>query len=373
MDKLRPIYGALLVWCCLVCWASTAGAQEQVSFWHGGQELQLDNPPLWQEGRLLIPLRSVFSRLGAEVDWDGGNKRVTITQAAITVALTIDSPVAQVNGQRRALDGPPVLYQDRTYIPLRFVLEALGYPVHWNADARTVLIGDQDVDGNWQAPLPEDEVPEELPVVIEQPAKSQKRVCLTFDDGPSANLTPQVLDILAQQQVPATFFVIGCNAEREPDLIRRIVTEGHALGNHTYSHAYQEIYASPKAYLDSVRQAGAVLARITGDEPAITRAPGGTYGHFTGDYYHVLRENGYCTFDWNVSTGDSALPRPTVEQILANIATYSRNGTIKEAVVLMHDSPTHETTVAALPQLIAFFQEYGYVFEVLTPAHPLAK
>ncbi|GBF76658.1 hypothetical protein PA598K_05139 [Paenibacillus sp. 598K] len=181
---------------------------------------------------------------------------------------------------------------------------------------------------------------------------------LSFDDGPS-EWTPQVLDILQEEQVSATFFVLGSQAERRGETIRRIVREGHALGNHTYNHKYDELYSSFDGLWQQVERTGRILAELTGSEPALMRAPGGTHGHFDAFYYYYLERAGYTVYDWNVDSGDSRRRGVPAADILANV----KAGKLQHEVhVLMHDSAGHGETVKALPDIIAYYKAKGYRF-----------
>jgi len=104
------------------------------------KELSFDVPPVIEEGRTLVPLRAIFEALGAEVDWDGDTKTVTATKGAITISLTIGEKTAYKNGGAVVLDVPGRIIEGRTLVPLRFVSEALGAEVEWEASTRTVTI-----------------------------------------------------------------------------------------------------------------------------------------------------------------------------------------------------------------------------------------
>ncbi|RQD76097.1 MAG: hypothetical protein D5R97_04975 [Candidatus Syntrophonatronum acetioxidans] len=194
---------------------------------------------------------------------------------------------------------------------------------------------------------------------------------LTFDDGPSPQ-TEDVLDILKDYQVPATFFVIGRDNPFGHRMYRRIVEEGHALGNHTYSHDYSRIYQSPQAFMEDFYRLEELLARVAGVRPDIMRFPGGsrsasaleTAGYdVIGDIIPKLQEEGYTYFDWNVTSGDSATPPPDKDQIVENVLGGARGR--RDIVVLFHDSPGKEATVEALPEIIEGLKDMGYSFQVL--------
>lgn len=188
-------------------------------------------------------------------------------------------------------------------------------------------------------------------------------VYLTFDDGPSG-LTPKILDILKKEGISATFFVLGNLAEARSDTIKRIVEEGHSLGNHTYNHVYSELYASYKQFQDQVTLTEQILDRIVGVRPQLIRAPGGTHRNFDAYYFEQLQSAGYMVHDWNVDSGDSSGKRVTAAQIINNV----KNSKLRnEMTVLLHDGSGHEETVKAMPEIIRYFQNLGYTFAPLTP------
>jgi len=193
----------------------------------------------------------------------------------------------------------------------------------------------------------------------------QKIAYLTFDDGPHPSATPKILKILKEEQVPATFFVIGYLAERYPDLLRAAHKDGHAIGNHSYSHNYDLIYQSPEAFLDNIKRAEKVIAEIIGEPPKIIRAPGGTHTHFRVDYYNLLDSHGYLVFDWNVSIGDAAAPLVPAKTLLENLKAQVPGK--NRVIILMHDAGGKSTTVEVLPEIIKYLKANGYSFGVLSP------
>ncbi|MFB5676751.1 polysaccharide deacetylase family protein [Paenibacillus terreus] len=194
--------------------------------------------------------------------------------------------------------------------------------------------------------------------------KAAPTVYLTFDDGPG-KYTGQVLDILKRYQVPATFFVLGQEAKRSPELVRRIMAEGHVLGNHTYNHNYKELYGDFKTFWTQIKQTEEIVYEITGFRPQLVRAPGGTYGHFDKVYFHLLQEAGYNVVDWNVDSGDSKRLGVPAAQIEAGAVRGI--GHAGDKVVLMHDGGARAETVKALPFIIEKYRSAGYSFGVLGP------
>lgn len=177
------------------------------------------------------------------------------------------------------------------------------------------------------------------------------KVYLTFDDGPSAN-TDQILDILDEYGVKATFFVVG--KEGYNDQYRRIVEEGHTLGMHSYSHVYRDIYESVEAYGQDLGKLHTYLYELTGVDSRIVRLPGGSSNTVSKDKIQdiiaYLGQQGMTYYDWNVSSGDATSGYVSAQQIADNVLNHvSEHHT---SIVLMHDASGKNTTVEALPIIL---------------------
>jgi peptidoglycan/xylan/chitin deacetylase (PgdA/CDA1 family) len=180
-------------------------------------------------------------------------------------------------------------------------------------------------------------------------------VCLTFDDGPHPVHTPRVLDVLRRHGVAATFFVVGREAERHPDLVRRIAAEGHAVGNHTYSHG-EPGRVSAGALLEEVRRTDAVVRAAVGEAPRLFRPP---HGKVTATKLWRLWRDGWTVVLWNADTKDYA--RRSAADLRGWVASRAF---APGDVVLMHDTCPH--TALVLPDLIAAVRDRGLTFA--TPA-----
>lgn len=197
-------------------------------------------------------------------------------------------------------------------------------------------------------------------------AKANGKIAyLTFDDGPSKVVTPQILDILKEYDVKATFFVIGYMAEKYPDILKMTYDAGHSIGNHTYSHNYGYIYRSPNNFLQDVETANQALKNLLGDEFStnVVRFPGGSFGDSKNSTKSLLKSKGYNYFDWNSLNGDAEGVNLTKNQLLQRFKQTIKNR--DELIVLMHDTDQKVSTVEALPEMIEILLEKGYVFGVL--------
>lgn len=184
-----------------------------------------------------------------------------------------------------------------------------------------------------------------------------RKVYLTFDDGPSSN-TGRILDILADYDVKATFFVVGKEEEEYQALYKRIVEEGHTLAMHSYSHKYNEIYQSVDSYSADLSKLQEFLYDTTGVWCRYCRFPGGSSNTVSRVDMHeliaYLDDQDMSYFDWNISSGDAVnsyiSSSDIVRNCTANIYKYD------EAIILMHDAAEKNSTVEALPRLIETIQ-----------------
>lgn len=182
-------------------------------------------------------------------------------------------------------------------------------------------------------------------------------VALTFDDGPDPDGTPRILDRLAERGVPATFFVIGEAAQRYPELVRRIVAEGHALGNHTYSHA-RCTELNPEAFAAELAQTDAVLREICGRDVPLFRPP---WGAIRPAQVLALARAGRSAALWSVDTRDY---RGASAAEIAERCRELRGGDI----VLMHDR--FPATLEALPRLLDLMEAKGLLGVTLGAEEP---
>lgn len=179
------------------------------------------------------------------------------------------------------------------------------------------------------------------------------KVYLTFDDGPS-KYTEEILDILDEYNVKATFFVLGKENEHSIEMIREIAERGHTLGMHSYSHKYADVYRSVDDFSADFYRIYAYILENTGIQSTCYRFPGGSSNTVSDLDMHVfadfLAEQEIEYYDWNLSSGDGG-------SVLLDVDTLVRNSTQdiekhETSIILMHDAASRPTTVEALPQII---------------------
>lgn len=196
--------------------------------------------------------------------------------------------------------------------------------------------------------------------VVWRGGREQKVVYLTFDDGPIPEVTPLLLDVLDRYGVKATFFCVGENVARYPDLARDIVRRGHAIGNHTYHHLRG--WRTPlHDYVTDVQQADDVLHRILGDSWQPTGLMRPPHGRMTGRQKRCLRRT-HTIVLWDVLTHDYNAKAYTPERILRIVKRFTRNG----SVLVFHDSiKSQPSMLQALPQVIEWLLAQGYQLATL--------
>ena len=194
-------------------------------------------------------------------------------------------------------------------------------------------------------------------------------IYLTFDDGPSAR-TGEILDVLKEKNVKATFFVIGSQGEANAQLLKRIVDEGHTIAMHTSSHNYTKIYASVEDYLADMYQIFTQIRETTGVTPTLFRFPGGSINNYNSGISHELiaemLRRGFVPFDWNISSRDAATVKLlSAETLVNNVVNDAKK--MPYGIVLMHDSAAKTTTAKAVGPMIDQLREMGFELKALTP------
>lgn len=210
-----------------------------------------------------------------------------------------------------------------------------------------------------------------IPSSLTIDTNTNKIAYLTIDDGPSKN-TEKILKILNKYNIKATFFVVGPKCDLKDDLLKKIVSYGHALAIHSYEHNYNYIYSSKNNYLKDFYKCLEWIKEVTGITPTIYRFPGGSSNTIATkplikDIIKTLNSQGFTHVDWNVDTLDSyikdesyKLTKNALTAIQKNENNHHYNQTI-----LIHDDINKPSTINALPNLIERIIEKGYIFKIL--------
>ena len=208
-----------------------------------------------------------------------------------------------------------------------------------------------------------------------QEREAKKRIYLTFDDGPSV-YTGDILDVLKEYNVKATFFVNGKEGEWADEALKRIVDEGHTLGMHSYSHEYEQIYASVEDFAADYEMLHEHILYVTGYDSKVYRFPGGSSNRISKidirEFGKYLADRGTSYYDWNISSKDASKVTLSVNAIVKNCTTDLDK--YDDCMILCHDAKSKATTVEALPILIERIMEMEDVeFLPITENTPLIQ
>ncbi|MDY4078192.1 MAG: polysaccharide deacetylase family protein [Clostridium sp.] len=205
----------------------------------------------------------------------------------------------------------------------------------------------------------------------------KKVVYLTFDDGPSTTNTPQVLDVLDKYNIKATFFILGKSLEEgetAENILKRIASDGHAIGNHTYGHDYDYLYPgrtiNPDNFMSEINKCNERIKKVLGDDfdTRVIRFPGG-YWSWEGrtGIRPILDEKGYAIIDWNTLNEDAQGAKKDANGLVECLKknTDALGPDADSVVVLMHDTYGKEETVKSLPGIIEYFKDKGFEFKTI--------
>lgn len=182
-----------------------------------------------------------------------------------------------------------------------------------------------------------------------------KEVALTFDDGPHPAYTAQLLSILRYYRVPATFYLVGVQAERYPKWVQMIHQEGHEIGCHTYDH-FRLVNLPLDEQVYQIEEFTSLITRLTGTQPNLLRPPGGQYDHFT---VSLMNKNRMALGLWTINTNDTA-PQTDAASLYQRVLDEVGPGSI----ILMHDGA--DASLAALPKMIETLKRRGYSFVTMS-------
>ena len=204
----------------------------------------------------------------------------------------------------------------------------------------------------------------------------KKIAFLTFDDGPSTNITPKILDVLKENDVKATFFLCGKKIKEQEisnEIIKRILEEGHSIGNHSYSHNYRKLYPKEntniEAFINEVNETNNLIKETVGSDftTRLIRMPN---GEMTRRYkkdknidklMETLKEMDMYSVDWNALIGDEeGKKNKNTDELLNYLRKTSKDK--EKLVILMHDSGRRKNTLEALPDVINYLRSEGYEF-----------
>ncbi len=197
----------------------------------------------------------------------------------------------------------------------------------------------------------------------------ENTIYITFDDGPSER-TDELLKILAEKNVKATFFVVGQSDPTNLARMRKLVEAGHTIGMHSYSHDYAKVYSSVEGFLEEFYQIFTQIREATGVTPTVFRFPGGSINGYDGGFYQeIISEmirRGFVPFDWNISSEDATTNGALPAEKLAKNVVEGAHGKVR-GFVLFHDSSQKTTSPPAVAIAIDQLRDMGFEFAAITP------
>jgi len=192
----------------------------------------------------------------------------------------------------------------------------------------------------------------------------KKIIYLTFDDGPSYKVTNKVLDILKENEIQATFFLIGDQIKDKEDVVKRIYEEGNGIGLHTYTHNFNKIYSDEDKFIQEMIICRRAINETIGVSPNIIRFPGGSYKHLSKNYLKKLHDNKFKVYDWNAENSDGLNPQIEPYNLYTNAIKGSNE--MQSIVLLLHCTDMNKNTCQALPKIIKYYKSHEYEFEIIT-------
>ncbi len=305
---------------------------------------------------------------------------LVIIIAVLTKVLTSKKQAAEVvseNPQTQVASGENVWKTTNTTLTEANVnnTQATNQEANTNQETNTNVEQTQNNQNSNNEPKANEQNTANTSATTEKKKSTEGVIWLTFDDGPSANITPKILDILKKENVKATFFVINYSNSNE-HLLKRIVAEGHTIGIHGYSHEYSKIYKSKETFMNNVYTLQDRIFKSTGVKTMYTRFPGGSSNTVSRKYCKgIMTEltkemlaKGFKYYDWNISSGDAGgakNAKDVYKNVTKNLSKKRGN------MVLMHDFGGNKKGLEALPEIIKYAKKEGYTFSKIDDDTPM--
>ncbi|MCJ8010333.1 polysaccharide deacetylase family protein [Paenibacillus sp. KQZ6P-2] len=314
--------------------------------------------PVIHKGTLYVPIVQTAAAMNVTVQYSKGN--VTLTHSG---GKSVTLPA---NGSNTFVKN------GRTFIAFRVISEKFGFKLSYlpqqnvyralNSGAK---LTDAQFAAKYSSYIQQHKAVTPPPAKPSKPesGKGSKTIYITFDDGPSP-YTPQLLNVLKQYNVKATFFMLGNQIASHPASTARIVKEGHGVGLHGMTHQKNKFYASPYSALNEMNMDNKKLHDAAGVYTKLIRVPYGSKPYFTKSYRDQTAAAGYHLWDWNVDSNDwryQSNPQTIYNNVMRDIKNMEKKGVTP--IVLFHDQ---KATVSILPKVIKSIQAEGYTFKPIT-------
>ncbi len=329
-----------------------------VSVFLNDKLLKFSQNPVVENKRVYVPTEEFAKEIGAKAKLKGSkkiiikkdNKSLVINKKESTMITEDDKSISIkiINEGKESL------------LPIDIISKHFGFSISPLSN-NSIKIYDKahDIDEPKYKELKSEKVDATLSKEKEASTKTDKDAgkkiaYLTFDDGPNA-ITPQILDVLKEKNVKATFFMLGSSILEHGDTTKRISKEGHGMGVHSMTHQFKSVYASPESFLKEMTAANDALYAETGKKTTVLRAPYGSKPYMKQETRDLTAHLGYRIWDWNVDSRDSIKKNTTPDEVYNEVVNQTADK--NKAVILFHDK---EHTLKALPRIIDYLTSNGF-------------
>lgn len=340
--------------------------EEKITVFLNNETLNFSTNPIVKEGKVYVPVEELSQNLDVKVKIKR-SKKITIEKGNKNLVInTKDNTVITQDNETFFIDS--IKEDKKIFLPIDVISKHFGYEVSdlSNDTINIYSVDDSDIKDTQNDVAMNDVNLNSTNEENHQVDIDKKIAYLTFDDGPNAN-TDQILDVLKEKNVKATFFMLGSSIMAHEDTTKRISDEGHGLGVHSMTHNFNSVYASPDSFMHEMTGANDALYNATGRQTFLLRAPYGSKPYMKQEFRDVATSWGYRIWDWNIDSRDSIKKNTTADEVYNEVANQIIG--VNKAVILFHDK---EHTLEALPRIIDFLIQEGYeIRELDTNLTPL--
>jgi peptidoglycan/xylan/chitin deacetylase (PgdA/CDA1 family) len=316
----------------------------------------IKSSPLMIHHTAYMPLEDFIKATNLVLHKNERTQKANITDGQAIIHLNIKENTYTIGNTKT---GNLIKKQDLIFVPIRSFAEFFGLRVFYLSDQKVVRI----VNGNHQLSNPAF-IHKNKKIIQSYFSRKQKKIYLTFDDGPR-DISSQIVNVLKEKQAKATFFMLEPNMKKYPELVKRIIQEGHYIGLHSVTHNKEKLYSRPEHVIEEMEQTRKTLYSITQFDSKLVRVPYGSKPYMTTPYRNELVQNHFKMWDWHIDTLDwkyhSNKPEEIVQAVKNGIAKYR---TRNEIVILFHDV---KGTAQVLPDIIDYLKRQGFELAAYNP------
>jgi peptidoglycan-N-acetylglucosamine deacetylase len=304
-----------------------------------------------------MPLKDFVKATNLSINKNNGIAELNLTDGKSFLTVNVKENTYSMSKNET---GKLVNKQGLLYVPIRSFAEFFGYQVFYLTDQKVVRI----VNGNHQLSNPEFIHINKKIIQSELNQKKKKRVYLTFDDGPR-DISSKIVNLLNQKQAKATFFMVEPNIKKYPEIVRRIIQDGHYIGLHSVTHNKEKLFRRPENVVAEMEQTRKTLYSIAQFDSRLVRVPYGSKPYMTMPFRNELAKNNFKMWDWNIDTLDWKYHRKNPAEIVQAVKKgIEKNSNRNEFVILLHDL---EGTAKVLPEIIDYFRKQGFELSAYNP------